>query len=130
MEIGHKIAQLRNLRKISQKKLAGDLNMSTGLVGLWETGKRVPSLENFVYLVDYFAVDANVLIEDDRVLRPGQYSNDLLGPSPAAEKLVNAFLQLSEDNQDILLGETKKLLKVQRAEEKVAASQTVPKKRT
>jgi transcriptional regulator with XRE-family HTH domain len=117
MEMGHKIAQLRNKKKISQRQLAKDLNVSQGVVGLWETNKRYPTMEGFINIIDYFYVSADFLIEDDRTLNPTEYTyNKEL--SPEAKKLLNAFYSLNEDNKDILLGEVKKLLKEQRLEEK------------
>ena len=44
MQIGHVIAQLRIEKGISQKKLAEELHVSPGLVGMWETNKRLPSI--------------------------------------------------------------------------------------
>lgn len=118
MQIGHKISQLRNQKNISQKQLATDISVSAGLVGLWETHKRLPSLECFISLIDYFGVSADLLLEDDRKLRPGQYK-DIFADMPAgSQKILDVFLQLSEDNRDILIGEAKKLLKSQRAEQK------------
>lgn len=118
MQIGHRIAQLRNQKRISQKQLAAELHVSAGLVGLWETNKRLPSLDSFILLVDFFAISADFLLENDRKLAPGQYKNDPADTPPASEKLLKTFLQLNEDNQDILIGEAKKLLKSQKSEEK------------
>lgn len=117
MQIGHRIAQLRTQKNISQKQLAADLNVSTGLVGLWETDKRVPSLECFIALIDYFAISADTLLENDRKLRPEQYQN-ILNTSSEMQKIYHTFIQLNEDNQDILIGEAKKMLKTQRLEER------------
>lgn len=118
MQIGHKISQLRNRKNISQKKLAADINVSPGLVGLWETHKRLPSLECFISLIDYFEVSADLLLEGDRKLKPGQYENTFTGVPADSRKIMDAFSQLNEDNRDILIGEAKKLLKSQRSEEK------------
>jgi len=117
MQIGHIIAQLRAQKNISQKQLAADLNVSAGLIGLWETNKRLPSLECFISLIDYFAISADILLENDRTLKPEQY-NYISNMSPEVQKIFHAFNQLNEDNQDILIGEAKKMLKAQRLEEK------------
>ncbi len=111
MQLGHIIAQLRNQNKISQKHLAEELCISHGLVGLWETNKRTPSLEYFVSLIDYFSISADVLLKNDRKLKPEQYQS--VSMSTSAQKIMNTFYLLSEDNQDILIGEAKKLLKSQ-----------------
>ncbi len=120
MQVGHMIAQLRNQNEISQKQLAQKLCISHGLVGLWETNKRTPSLEYFVSLIDYFCISADVLLKNDRKLKPEQYQS--ISVSPSAQKLMNAFNSLNEDNQDILIGEAKKLLKSQYNEEKRKAT--------
>lgn len=116
MQLGHIIAQLRNQKKISQKQLAEELHISHGLVGLWETNKRTPSLEYFVLLIDYFSISADVLLQNDRMLKPEQYQS--ISVSASAKKIMNTFYLLSEDNQDILIGEAKKMLKSQNSEEK------------
>lgn len=42
--------------------------------------------------------------------------------SPSSKKLLNAFLQLNEDNQDIIIGKTKELLREQHLEESAVAA--------
>ena len=117
MEINHKIAQLRTAKNISQRKLAKDLGVSSSVVGMWETNKRLPSLECFISLIDYFEVSADFLLEKDRKLNPAEYKSEI-ELSATTKKILNAFTLLNEDNQDILIGEAKKLLKQQRLEEK------------
>lgn len=53
MQLGHIIAQLRNQKKISQKQLAEELHISYGLVGLWETNKRIPSNVLFLWQITF-----------------------------------------------------------------------------
>jgi transcriptional regulator with XRE-family HTH domain len=117
MEIGHIIAGLRAEKKISQRKLAADLNVSASVVGMWETNKRLPSLECFIALIDYFEVSADLLLENDRQISPAQYQK-VIELSLEAKKILDTFELLNEDNKDILIGEAKKLLKNQKIEEK------------
>lgn len=117
MEIGHIIANLRTKKKISQKDLAKCINVSPGLVGLWETDKRLPSLDCFISLIDYFEISADVLLERDRALSPIEYKTDI-NLSPDTKKILDTFELLNIDNRDILIGEAKKLLKSQQLEEK------------
>ena len=56
MTMGHKIAELRSQENISQKKLAESLNVSPGLVGMWETGKRTPSLKKATQVAQFFEI--------------------------------------------------------------------------
>ena len=116
MEIGHIIAQLRAERNISQRELATALNVSAGVVGLWETNKRLPSFECVISIADFFSISTDLLFEKDRKLKPQEYNKNL--QSKTSQKLLETFAMLNEDNQDILIGEAKKLLKQQRLEEK------------
>lgn len=118
MNLGHTIAQLRAERKISQRQLAKDLSVSIGVVGMWETNKRLPSLECFISIIDYFAVSADFLLRDDRKIKPENRISAADEHSIEVKKILETFYALNEDNKDILIGEAKKLLKNQRLEEK------------
>lgn len=118
MQLGHVIAKLRAEKGISQKQLAEALNVSTSVVGMWETNKRLPSMELFIIIIDYFGISADFLLKNDRNLKPEQYLNKTVNASPEFEKMFNTFSELNEDNKDILIGEAKKLLKSQRTSEK------------
>lgn len=65
-------------------------------------GEHEPSLEHLVRLSKALDVSIDYLL--------GQVPNT----SPAEKKLLNAFENLSEDNQDIIIGKTKELLREQR----------------
>ena len=114
MEIGHVIAQLRAKNKISQRELAKQLNTSPGVIGMWETNSRLPSYEYICALADYFCISLDTLCEHDRKLSKSDYLQSEF-PDDAI-KLINVFLELNEENRDILIGEARKLLKEQRIE--------------
>lgn len=116
MEIGHVIAHLRAEKKISQRALAAAINVSAGVVGLWETDKRLPSYECIISLADFFQISTDSLLKQDRKLDPLEYETDIL--SLDEKKILETYHLLNEDNRDILIGEAKKLLKHQRFEEK------------
>ena len=77
MEIGHIIAQLRAEKKLSQRQLASIINVSPGVIGLWETNKRVPSFECVIALADYFEISTDVLFDADRKLSPSVYKTEV-----------------------------------------------------
>ncbi|URN83517.1 helix-turn-helix transcriptional regulator [Acetobacterium wieringae] len=54
------ISKYRAMKGLTQNDLAEDLNVTSGAVGMWETGKRVPNLEMAKVIADYF----NVTIEE------------------------------------------------------------------
>lgn len=122
MEVGHKIAILRQRKNLSQKNLSEKLNVSTSAVALWETNKRLPPLDKFVEIADYFSVSADLLLQNDRKTDPKDFVRDFdsisqeAASKPAheveqADLLRETFLKLSENNQYILMGKAMELLK-------------------
>jgi len=56
---------LRTEKGISQAKLAKELNLSTGLIGMYENGNRMPSVEAQEAIADYFNVSLDYLMGRD-----------------------------------------------------------------
>ncbi|WP_041669615.1 helix-turn-helix transcriptional regulator [Acetobacterium woodii] len=54
------IAKYRAKNGLTQNELAEELKVTSGAVGMWETGKRVPNLDMAKEIADYF----NATIED------------------------------------------------------------------
>lgn len=48
------LSALRAAKGMSQRELSKELNFSPGLIGLYETGKRKPSLDNAMLIAGYF----------------------------------------------------------------------------
>ena len=57
-----RLKELRKKRKISQLKLALDLNMSQNSISRYETGEREADYETLVKLADYFDVSLDYLL--------------------------------------------------------------------
>lgn len=58
---GERLKELRLENGIGQVKLAEDLNVSKGIISLWENGLREPKLSNLVSLAQYFQVSIDYL---------------------------------------------------------------------
>lgn len=65
MDFSEVLKELRIKRKISQAKLADDLNLSPGLIGMYENGSRKPSYESLEAIADYFNVSLDFLTGKD-----------------------------------------------------------------
>lgn len=65
MEFKDNLYNLRSQRKISQAKLAKDLNMSAGTIGMYESGTRMPSRAAQEKIADYFNVSLDYLMGRD-----------------------------------------------------------------
>lgn len=60
--LGERIALLRRSRGWSQTELARQLHISASAVGMYEQGRREPSLEGLVELAAVFGVSADYLL--------------------------------------------------------------------
>lgn len=58
---GERLKELRLENEIGQVKLAEDLNVSKGIISLWENGLREPKLSNLITLAQYFQVSIDYL---------------------------------------------------------------------
>lgn len=57
-----KIKQLRKAKKISQLKMALDLNTSQNTISRYETGQREPGISELIQIADYFNVSIDYLV--------------------------------------------------------------------
>ena len=57
-----RLKRLRRARKISQLKLALDLNMNQNTISRYETGEREADYKTLVKLADYFDVSLDYLL--------------------------------------------------------------------
>lgn len=62
MILSTQILNLRKQRKLSQSQLAKELNISASTLGMYEQGRRMPSLDILIKLSAYFHVSLDYLI--------------------------------------------------------------------
>ncbi len=58
-----RLKKVRKERKISQLKLAIDLNMNQNSISRYETGEREADYETLIKFADYFDVSIDYLLE-------------------------------------------------------------------
>ena len=58
-----RLKELRKLRKISQVKLAMELNMNQNSISRYENGIREADYQTLILLADYFDVSIDYLLE-------------------------------------------------------------------
>lgn len=56
------LKKLRKSKKISQLKLAMDLNMNQNTISRYETGEREPGINELIKIADYFNVSVDYLL--------------------------------------------------------------------
>ncbi len=59
------LKSLRQERGIGQVELAKKINVSRGIISLWENNLREPGMYNLIALADYFGVTVDYLIGRD-----------------------------------------------------------------
>lgn len=58
---GERLRELRMERQIGQVELAKAINISKGIISLWENGLREPKLSNLIAISAYFKVSIDYL---------------------------------------------------------------------
>ena len=62
MMLSIQLINLRKQNKLSQSQLAKELNISASALGMYEQGRRMPSLDILVRISEYFHVSLDYLI--------------------------------------------------------------------
>ena len=58
-----RLNELRKSKKISQLKLAMDLNMNQNTISRYDTGEREPGITELIKIAEYFDVSVDYLLE-------------------------------------------------------------------
>ncbi len=58
---GYRLKELRVENNIGQVELAKAINVSKGIISLWENGLREPKLSNLIALAKFFRVSIDFL---------------------------------------------------------------------
>lgn len=77
--LGERIAALRRAAGMNQSQLAQKLKISASAVGMYEQGRREPSLDTLVAMAETFGVSIDFLVTGKPATEPEQQAiNDLL----------------------------------------------------
>ncbi len=58
-----RLRELREAKRLSQQRLAMELNMSQNTISRYETGAHEPGLAELIKLAEYFKVSVDYLLE-------------------------------------------------------------------
>ena len=83
--IGKNIIKFREIKKLRQEDLAEKTDLTTNYIGMIERGKKIPSLETFINILNSLGVSADMVLSD--VLDNGYTVKDSL-LNEKLEKLV------------------------------------------
>lgn len=107
MSIGENIRKLRKAHKLTQVQLAEKIGTRQKVIADYETAKSKPPRDRLLTLAKFFGVVAEELIGDNNINIP-QQSKKLHGNKRTA-KLIEAFEQLSANEQRVTLNQTQAL---------------------
>lgn len=128
---GINIKKLRNNMGLTQTELGNKLGVIKQTISNWENNISSPSNEMLTSMSILFNVSVDYLLGiDSDKQHKAEYNNSskispedellLASMTTKARNLIETFLQLDEDNQDIILGEAKKALRDQKYNDNIS----------
>lgn len=98
-----RLKELREIKKITQSKLAREINMPLITYTKYENNIREPKLEILIKLANYYGVTLDYLVGRE-------FNNEFGYLNDKEKKLVSMFRQMNNDNQLTLFAEAKGIL--------------------
>ena len=95
IDIGHRIKQLRTLKKLSQKEVALELEMNQGQYSRIESGKVEPTLSSLNKIATVFDISLSELLKDS-----GDINEEINLPLLEKVKMID---QLEEKERETLM---------------------------
>ncbi len=98
MSFSLRIKELREERGLSQAKLARELNVGTGSVGMWESAGEIPPVKKLLVIADYFGVSLDYLVGRSDIRAPfsadaDAFLSEYCALSPAKKELLKTLVQ-------------------------------------
>lgn len=100
---GKNLKELRTEKGYTQAELAKEIGVSQGAIYFWEKEINEPTAGYLVKLADIFGVSVDELLS---------FECEKNGASPKTAEIASLFNRLSENQQNIILGAVKEMLKL------------------
>lgn len=100
-EIGRRIRDLRNSKKLSMTKLGNAIGVSSGNISDWETGRSKPTIAGLIALSDHFGVSIDWIVKGTGP-GPGEEPIKERPPddlSPVEREIIEKFRELDEEGK-------------------------------
>lgn len=102
----HRIFELMDAAGINQTQMAKYIGVSQGNIGDWKSGRSSPKSDALVKIADHFGVSTDYLLgRTDSMAAPARSAED-----PTLTALLEAYDQLNEEGQAMLLGDAQILI--------------------
>ncbi len=89
-----RFTELRKLKGLTQDTAAKVFNVSRSAIGMWEQGKRIPSIDDLESIADYFNVDISFLLGRENTTTRLLSSDELF--------LIQKYRELDDDSKKFL----------------------------
>lgn len=110
--VGENIRRLRKEKKLTQKQLAAELEVTQGVVHFWETGRNQPNIENLIKLSAVLDCNITELIPNDLQSKYDLLDNlettlhkmtkDIEDTQEESNKLLDRIMDDYSDYQEII----------------------------
>ena len=111
-ELKNIIYRLRSAKGLSQKDLSKELGVGQSTVAMWENGQRIPSVQMYEQLADYFNVDLDYLYGRTDIARKTMFDkieNNHFTSDKKFQSLHNYYSQLNSKGKDEAIKRVKEL---------------------
>ena len=98
-----RLKELRKARRITQLKLAMDLNLTQNTVSRYETGEREPGIAELVRIADYFHISVDSLRARTDTPDIKRYPSERAGGALSLRQKSNCATFLSEGPSKVAL---------------------------
>ena len=96
-----RLFELRTEKGLSQRELAKDLQISQGTYNNWENGKTQPSIEQLIFLANYFSVSVDYIVGNTDEYGYSFIKENKLNQDE--ERLLKIFRGLNNETQTTFL---------------------------
>lgn len=110
MTIGENIRTLRKARRLTQAKLGEQIGARQKVIADYENGFSKPPRDRLIALANFFEVPVEKIIGKNEATGVEKHSDDhKIHGNKRTAKLIEAFEQLSETEQRVILNQTQAL---------------------
>lgn len=119
-----RLKQLRESKNLTQKNLAEILNLTQSTIAYYETGQKLPTIDNLLAIANFFSVSTDYLlgineytdkyssnVKPEVIEKDSNNLNKLLNKDYS--KLISYFERLDNENQEYIIGKMIELYKEQ-----------------
>ncbi len=92
MYIRNRLSQLREEKKISERKMSLDLGHSTSYIRSITSGRSLPSMGEFLYICEYLGIT------------PMEFFNEEKDTTLLQQKVIDSIYAMSDDDLALLIG--------------------------